>query len=148
MATKKQGDTVRIIGGNYRRVSWGLGKRSEDRRPIELAKGAEPRPKKSRFPSLSFGHHHSEPKPFRLKEPRCQCGVCGCDFTRTECFDRHRAGKHGHLFSADRPDGRRRLPVSEMLALGWLKGSDGRWFDPVRSSRSDPRAGDTSIHSV
>ena len=62
------------------------------------------------------------------------CPSCREDFGGIQAFDAHRIGKHAYCFSLDRPDGRRCLTTSELLARGFWRNSRGRWSLP--SSRS------------
>lgn len=79
------------------------------------------------------------------------CRSCGKDFTSVEYFDRHRVGRHEYVFRATDPDthdGRRCLSEHELrtefddpirektIVMGWEQDTQGRWYDPARSSRA------------
>jgi len=54
----------------------------------------------------------------RSYEPSSYCTTCGRDFANDALFDRHRVGKHEHVWSLEHPDGRRCMDVDEMLSAG------------------------------
>ena len=84
----------------------------------------------------------------RASRPLNQCSDCGQGFNSVRLFDAHRAGRHAYLFSAARPDGRRCLSASEMLARGWEQNRQGRWSDPARARDVEARgvAGTAQSH--
>ena len=43
------------------------------------------------------------------------CRSCGIDFGSVRAFDAHRVGKHAYLYDEVHPDGRRCLPLNEMV---------------------------------
>lgn len=53
---------------------------------------------------------------------RCLCSTCGCFFTGTTGFDKHRIGKH-------EPYERRCMTAAEMQAAGLVE-RDGIWGKP------------------
>jgi hypothetical protein len=59
------------------------------------------------------------------------CPTCRRNFAGVSDFDSHRVGAHDHVWSVDRPDGRRCRAIDEMLADGWDNGDRG-WRHPRR----------------
>lgn len=55
------------------------------------------------------------------------CRSCGCDFTKTRHFDRHRVGVHGYTYAGGlrmdppREDGRRCMDADELAAAGLVR---------------------------
>jgi hypothetical protein len=68
------------------------------------------------------------------------CRACSLDFCSVDAFDAHRVGKHAHLWSPERPDGRRCLSRAEISEAGWQQDARGRWVHP-RALRNRPRNG-------
>jgi hypothetical protein len=62
------------------------------------------------------------------------CTAFGHDFGSVTAFDKHRVGKHSYDYSGHRPDGRRCLTESELMALGMSQDSLGRYRLPSRGS--------------
>ena len=63
-------------------------------------------------------------------KPLNLCRTCGHDFGGVHALDMHRVGKHEHLYSDERLDGRRCLTETEMLARGMYLSAHGRWSQP------------------
>lgn len=75
------------------------------------------------------------PTRHRFARPQNGCVSCGLDFGSLSAFEKHRVGKHEHVFSAEHPDGRRCLTVAELEAKDFRTDIHGRWRTPIKEGQ-------------